>query len=191
MPRPSVWENKLISLSGNRMLNVAWTVEHAKQDLPVSLSEQNGGRSWSDPRSTGLIGQTTTPLHLGDDRLLCVYRRKDKLGLWAVLAHIDETAGGAWVTDSQWPIWGTKTLGDEHTEQGFKPEGMGEVFKVLSFGLPTLVQLDAATVLMAFWCEEEGITNIGHSNCTWVMRECFGFVDIYIYIRIYTLVRCR
>ena len=51
------------------------------------LSGDNG-RTFGAPRSTGLIGQTTTPFHLGDNRLLCVYRRKDELGLWAVLARI-------------------------------------------------------------------------------------------------------
>ena len=54
----------------------------------VSRLSGDNGRTFGAPRSTGLIGQTTTPFHLGDNRLLCVYRRKDELGLWAVLARI-------------------------------------------------------------------------------------------------------
>jgi hypothetical protein len=152
------WENKLIKLGGKRLLNVAWTVDTTTGvDRCVSyVLSEDSGRTWSAPRSTGLVGQTTTPLHLGDDRLLCVYRRKDVQGLWAVLARID---GTEWVTHAQFPIWGTN-LGSEQTQDGFLPKDMSEVFNVLSFGLPSMVQFCDGSVLMAFWCEEKGITNI-------------------------------
>lgn len=80
--------------------------------------------------------------------------------MWAVRAHIDEA--GSWHTDSQTPIWGHgSSLGAEQTAAGFKPKGIGEVFKVLSFGLPTMVRLAAdGAVLLAFWCEEDGLVNI-------------------------------
>ena len=35
-----------------------------------------------------------------------------------------------------------------------------QVFGVLSFGLPTIVRKSDGSFLLAFWCEEEGITNI-------------------------------
>jgi hypothetical protein len=60
----------------------------------------------------------------------------------------------------QWPIWGSN-LGLEQSNKGFKPKDMAEVFEVLSFGLPSMVLMsDGRTVLLAFWCEEEGVTNI-------------------------------
>ena len=38
--------------------------------------------------STGIPGETTKLLSLGDDRVLCLMRRTDGPGLWAVLAQI-------------------------------------------------------------------------------------------------------
>ena len=70
------------------------------------------------------------------------------------------SVGNPQIIDGQWPIWGGDSLGHEQSQQGFTPSDMTEVFKVLSFGLPTMVRLDEGTVLLAFWCEEEGITHI-------------------------------
>ena len=108
----------------------------------MSRLSGDNGQTFGAPRSTGLIGQTTTPFHLGDNRLLCVYRRKDELGLWAVLARIGAHAqrrfsaasellfsagdDGEWVTEAQSPIWGSD-LGSEQTQDGFKPEDMSQV----------------------------------------------------------------
>ena len=71
-------ENKLIALEGSTLLGTAWTVDHASGlDRPISYVVSNdSGRTFSAPRSTGLIGQTATPCHLGGGRVLCVYRRK-------------------------------------------------------------------------------------------------------------------
>ena len=80
--------------------------------LPCNLA---GGTTWEPPRSTGLIGQTTTPLHLGGGQLLCVYRRKDEKGLWAALARIDHA--GQWRTEKLVPIWGAETLGEEQAAE--------------------------------------------------------------------------
>jgi hypothetical protein len=58
-------------------------------DRPISYVTSADGApgSFAPPRSTGLVGQTATPLDLGGGRLLVVYRRKDEPGLWAALAR--------------------------------------------------------------------------------------------------------
>lgn len=150
------WEQKLIRLAGDRLLSVAWTVERETgKDRSVSYAiSTDAGRSFSSPRSTGLLGQTTTPVHLGDDRLLCIYRRTDRPGLWGVLAHLN---GDEWVNDSWTPIWGAPYLDDLAR---VSVEDFTEVFKTLSFGLPSAQVLSDGNVFLSFWCKEDGIHSI-------------------------------
>ena len=150
------WEQKLIKLAGSRLLSVAWTVERETgKDRPVSyVISEDAGRTFGQPHSTDLLGQTTTPLHLGDDRLLCIYRRSDQPGLWGALAHMK---GNEWIAEEQSPIWGAPYL-KAHAEQNV--EDFTEVFDTLSFGLPTALLLSNGDVFMAFWCKEEGINSI-------------------------------
>ena len=58
------WESKIVELADGRLLAVAWTYDdNAKADRPnqYALSD-DGGKSWSPPRSTELLGQTLTPI---------------------------------------------------------------------------------------------------------------------------------
>ncbi len=74
------WEQKIIELEGNRLLSVAWVFNEATgKDLPNQYAiSEDGGRHFGPPQSTGLLGQTLTPIRLEDDRILSIYRRMDK-----------------------------------------------------------------------------------------------------------------
>jgi hypothetical protein len=90
------WEVSVAPLRGGRILAVAWvhdprTMED--QQNAFALSEDDGA-TWSPPRSTGLHGQTCKVLQLPDGRLLSVYRRLDRSGLWANLATLDPRTSG-------------------------------------------------------------------------------------------------
>lgn len=149
------WESKIVELPDNRLLAVAWTYDDvAKSDRPNHYAVSvDGGATWSPPTSTELAGQTLTPIVLRDGRVLCVYRRMDRPGLWAVVARLD---GDRWVNDEQAPIWGADTAGlTESTDD------MAHNFNVLRFGAPSLAMLDDGTVFVGFWCYEE---------CTSVVR---------------------
>ena len=109
------WESKIVELTaerphqGNgRLLAVAWAYDEvAGADLPNHYAvSDDGGKSWSAPASTGLQGQTPTPFGLDDGRVLMVYRRIDRPGLWANLSHLE---GDRWVNDDEAPIWGAAT----------------------------------------------------------------------------------
>jgi len=61
----------------------------------------DGGATWSQPQSTGLIGQTMSLLALEDGRILTVYRRMDEPGLWANLSHLQDDQ---WINESCAPL---------------------------------------------------------------------------------------
>ena len=80
------WESKIVELSDSTLVDVAWVYDRARaRDLPNHFSlSRDGGRTWSPRRSTGIRGQTLTPLRLDDDRLRDLIK---------VLADLRQAAG--------------------------------------------------------------------------------------------------
>ena len=148
------WESKIVELADGRLLAAAWAYdEAAAADRPNHYAvSEDGGRTWSPPRSTGLQGQTMTPVVLDGDRVLAVYRRMDRPGLWAQLAHLE---GDTWVNDETEPLWGADTGGLTLTS-----DNMAQNCHVLRFGAPCLTRLDDGAVLASFWCYEDCVSNI-------------------------------
>jgi hypothetical protein len=148
------WESKIVELPDHRLLGVAWTYDrNAGRDLPIQYAlSDDGGATWAAPASTGLQGQTLSPLLLEDGRLLSVYRRTDRPGLWANLSHLD---GNEWFNDTAFPLWGHRAHGlTEDTED------MVHNFNVLRFGAPSLARLPDGAIFVAFWCYEDCVSNI-------------------------------
>jgi hypothetical protein len=154
------WESKIVELPdedprrGALLLAVAWAYDQAAgKDLPNQYAlSRDAGRSWTAPRSTGLLGQTLTPHVLDDGRVLCVYRRTDRPGLWANLSRL---AGDEWVNEGSQPLWGAGAQGLTGTSAS-----MVENFQVLRFGAPSITRLQDSTIFVAFWCYEECVSVI-------------------------------
>jgi sialidase-1 len=148
------WESKIVEFQDGRLLAAAWAYDRvAAKDRPnhYALSD-DGGQTWSPPRSTGLSGQTLTPFLLNDGAILCVYRRIDEPGLWANLSHLE---GDTWVNDACTPLWGARTGGLTGTSGN-----MVENFQVLRFGAPCITRVSDGTIFVAFWCYEDCVSNI-------------------------------
>jgi hypothetical protein len=148
------WESKIVELADGRLLATAWAYDQqAAEDLPNQYAiSTDGGATWTEPCSTGLSGQTLTPLALPDGRVLCVYRRMDRPGLWTVLSELQ---GNTWVNGDTGPIWGADTAG--LTSQ---TTNMAANFNVLRFGAPCCSLLPDGSVLGAFWCYEDCVSNV-------------------------------
>lgn len=145
------WESKIIELPDGRLLDTAWAYDRETQaDLPNQFAcSADGGATWSPPRSTGLLGQTLTPLALPDGRILTVYRRMDAPGLWAAFNRLE---GDAWVTDEQTALWGAGASGLTGSDAN-----MIKNFNVLKFGAPHLKLLADGSIHLVIWCVEDGV----------------------------------
>lgn len=148
------WESKIVELPDDRLLATAWAYdEAAAADLPNQYAiSEDGGATWTPPRSTGILGQTLTPLVLPQGGILCVYRRMDEPGLWVSRCRLK---AGEWVTEETAPLWGTRQGGLTATSAN-----MTHNFNVLRFGAPTLMARADGVVMGAFWCYEDWVSNI-------------------------------
>lgn len=148
------WESKIVEFPDRTLLAVAWSYDdETAQDRPNPYAiSRDGGKSWTAPHSTGLMGQTMTPYLLDDGRILCVYRRMDKTGLWANVARLK---GNRWVNNSEFPLWGTQTNGLTS-----RSRNMAQNFNVLKFGAPSISRSPDGKIFIAFWGYEAGLSVI-------------------------------
>lgn len=148
--RIACWEQKQTCLSDGRLMAVCWAFSYAeKKSLRNRYSfSENGGDSYGVPHESPLDGETCTPLALPGNHVLCVYRRVDKQGLWAHLAHVE---GERWAPLEDAPLWGT-----ERSSYAASYPNKLEEMTTLQFGYPQCVQHSDGKVLVVFWCVEEG-----------------------------------
>ena len=148
-------EQKVIECQPQRLLATAWVQDYeADTDLVNRYSfSDDGGRTWDGPHSTGIQGQTMTPLWLGDDRFLVLYNRR--FGAQSVQMCLVRAAGSSWETEFEGTMYdgrGRLELTDEVSSQ--------EQIALIRFGFPTAVRLDDDTFLATHWCEEDGVCGI-------------------------------
>ena len=146
------FESSMIQLSDGRLLAVSWAFDPKSGkslELPYSLSDD--GMTFGAARTTGLNGETSKLLSLQDDRVLCVYRRFDKPGLWANVARID---GEDWVNLEETRLW------HRAESRMFGDRSAADELSSLQFGFPQPHLLPDRNVMVVFWCREDCIHNI-------------------------------
>jgi sialidase-1 len=148
------WESKIIERANGTLLAVAWAYDEGEgKDLPNQYTwSHDGGKTWTDPVSTGLSGQTMALTELPDGRLLIIYRRMDKVGLWATISSLET---GNWINEREFPLWGAQQEGSLN-----KPGNMVHDFNELKFGAPCITTLSDNSFFIAFWCYEKMVSNI-------------------------------
>ena len=148
------WEGKVIELNNGPLLSVAWAYDekHGKDKPNHYAISRNDGKNWTNPVSTNLHGQTMAMAELPDGRLIVVYRRMDKPGLWCNISFLESNK---WINEEEFCLWGgevTRTIG--------KSGNMVHDFNDLKFGAPCITILPKNSVYISFWCYEKLISNI-------------------------------
>ena len=146
------FEHKFTEISPGKVLSVCWTVTFDDVvDQPDSfvISEDNGS-SWSVPRSTGIWGQTMTPISLGENRLLVLYnKRYGSQGIMMCLATF---------TREKWDVHFEDVMYDARAERQ-RPKDVEtgvQEFDAFQFGFPTAIKLQDGSYLATHWCKESG-----------------------------------
>jgi len=145
-------ECSLIQLPDGRLLSCAWAFDVASgtsQTLSYAISAD--GQKFGEPRPTGIRSETSKLLSLGDEHVLCVYRRTDRPGLWVNLVRID---GDSWENLGEAPLW------EGADSKMFGQRSSSEELAALAFGFPQPHLLPDGDVMVLFWCREDCVHNI-------------------------------
>ena len=154
--RLGYFEQKLTELAPGRAMAVCWTVTLGDvADRPDSFTISNDdGSTWGPARSTGLHGQTMTPVPLGDDRLLVLYnRRYGEQGIVMALVTFTEEA---------WTVHHESIMYDANArrERPADLESGVQELDTFAFGFPTAIRLQDGTYLATYWCQENSAFGI-------------------------------
>jgi hypothetical protein len=154
--RVGYFEQKLAEISPGRIIATGWTVTLGNvDDRPNSfVISEDDGLTWSQPASTGINGQTMTPIPLGGDRLLILYnRRYGDQGIVIALATM---------TDSDWNVEYESLLYDAQTQRT-RPENQASGTAELdgfNFGFPTAIPLADGTIFVTYWSRENAVFGV-------------------------------
>ena len=150
--RLGYFEQKLATIGPNRIMAVCWTVTLGDVvDQPNSfVLSDDGGSTWQGAHSTGIRGQTMTPVALGGDRLLVLYNRR--YGDQGVVMSLVTYTNEAWTVHHEELMYDAKA-------KRRRPDGLEtgvQEFDTFQFGFPTAIKLQDGTFLATHWCGEGG-----------------------------------
>lgn len=147
----AIWEQRLCELENGKLLVIAWNENLVTGErLPnhYVLSE-DGGRTFCKPTSTGIMGQASSVLHIGNNKVLalhCLRRDTNRPGIYG---YIVDLASGNWDIMCKEIIW--------EPEMPVKADGsMPKVFSFLKFGQPSAINLGDGNYLITNWFIEDG-----------------------------------
>jgi hypothetical protein len=140
-----------------RIAALQWTQEiggDTNLDLHLVMSDQTG-TLWSTPKPTGLTGQTSWMVDLGEGTLVAAYSNREGMrpGVYVVTS---EDEGETWDLDNQVMIWdavGQEFLGVEH-----KPSYPASHDNI-AFGKPNCARLSKRRVMCSWWCTQACVTH--------------------------------
>ena len=154
--RFSYFEQKLAEVSPGRLIATCWTStlgDAVDQSDSFVISNDNGSM-WTEPVSTGTMGQTMTPVPLGGDRLLVLYNRR--YGDQGVVMDLVTFTEDTWTVHYEGVMYDARAVRQRPTDI----ETGVEEFAGFEFGFPTAIRLPDGTYLATHWCKENGKVGI-------------------------------
>jgi len=150
------WHGRIISLLDGRLFTLLWTKDLQKDrfvDLHRTFSDSSV-HEWSIPEPTGVIGQTSWPVDLGDGRMFAAYTTREATppGIRGVLS---EDGGRSWDSSHEIVLWdatGRETIGVAAKDT------YPISHDVIAFGRPQATRCHDGDVVVSFWCTEACLT---------------------------------
>ncbi len=150
MPGVTAWETRLVETEPGHLALMLWAFDlRQEQHLNNYLvTSDDGGITWNPPVATGVMGQASSLIYLGSNRILSIHahRSGDDIGLFLRLADIG--GNGFRVLDCR-PLWRQETL--KNADGSIQRQ-----FANLKFGQPNIIHLGGDDYLAWCWCREDG-----------------------------------
>ena len=145
------YEQRMCQLESGAIICIGWnentkTGERYENHYTVSF---DNGKTWSAPKTTGILGQASSVCAIGGEKLLALHavrRDTDRPGIYACIVDFSE---GEWNIIEQEIIW-------EPDFKITKDTNMAEIFSFLKFGQPGAILLSDGNIMMSHWFAKEG-----------------------------------
>lgn len=142
----ATWECRLCEMSPGRVAVIAWAYDNASsanRDNILALSD-DGGETFRVVE-TGVHGQASNLLALGNDKLLTIHaHREAPIGL--MVRRID-LSGGRFAIEEELDLLGHEDMASETSD-------IRKQFASLKFGQPSLLRLSSGDILAPCWSFE-------------------------------------
>ena len=148
----SCFEQRMCQLDDGTLVVISWNENMEtgeRHNNHVTISTDNG-KSFSAPIDTGVLGQASSLLSLGGNRVLALHAIRRDTDAPGIYADIAEVKDGKWNILSLERIWAPAT-------PVVKDPKMAEIFSFLKFGQPSAIRLADGTLLMTHWEAKDGV----------------------------------
>ena len=145
------YEQRVCRLDSGTLVCIGWnedTVTGQRLTNHFTFST-DGGKHWSAPESTGILGQASSLCALGGEKILAIHairRDTDRPGIYGYVVDFSE---------KKWNITARQLLWEPSTPVSRDPH-MAEIFAFLKFGQPSAIRLADGDLLMTHWYAEQG-----------------------------------
>lgn len=145
------YEQRLCQLDSGALVCIGWNEHvHSGQRLPNHFTlSVDGGRSFSAPRSTGIMGQAASVCALGGERLLALHALRRDTEAPGVYAYVVDLSKERWDIVDEVLLWAPEA-------PVRRDKSMADIFAFLRFGQPSAILLADGRVLCCFWFQEDG-----------------------------------
>ncbi len=145
------YEQRMCQLESGAIICIGWnedTDNGCRLENHYTVSFDNG-KSWSAPAPTGVMGQASSVMALGGEKLLALHavrRDTDRPGIYA---YIIDFSNKKWEVVDSLVVW-------EPITPVLKDDKMAEIFAFLKFGQPGAIKLRDGSILMSHWFAQDG-----------------------------------
>ncbi len=145
------YEQRFCQLESGTVVNIGWNenVETGERCENHYTYSTDGGKTWTKPETTGIMGQASSVCAIGGERLLALHairRDTDRPGIYACIVDFSEKK---WNIVEKSVVW-------EPAVPMIKDKNMAEIFSFLKFGQPGAIKLSDGDVMMSHWFAEQG-----------------------------------
>ena len=145
------YEQRMCQLESGVIIDIGWNEDTVTGERLMNhyTWSEDGGESFSAPVSTGVLGQASSVLALGGERLLALHavrRDTDRPGIYG---YVIDFSDRSWRVVDEALLW-------EPPSPVKKDGRMAEIFSFLKFGQPGAILLSDGAVMMSHWYAENG-----------------------------------
>ncbi len=145
------YEQRMCQLESGTIICIGWnenikTGERYENHYTASF---DNGKTWTLPKSTGILGQASSVCAIGGEKLLALHavrRDTERPGIYACIVDF---------SDKKWNIIDKQVVWEPDFKI-IKDTNMAEIFSFLKFGQPGAILLSDGNIMMSHWYAKEG-----------------------------------